>query len=52
MYISNMFATKTNSVTLDDMIKKVNSVSKEDVINITKKVEIEKIFFLGGELSA
>lgn len=52
MYISNMFATKTNSVILDDMIKKVNNVSKEDVINIAKKVEIEKIFFLGGELSA
>ena len=52
MYISNMFATKTNTVTLDEMIERVNKVKKEDVINIAKKVEIEKIFFLGGELSA
>ena len=52
MYISNMFATKTNTVTLDEMIERVNKVTKEDIINIAKKVEIEKIFFLGGELSA
>ena len=52
MYISNIFATKTNTVTLNEMIKKINNVTREDVINIAKKVEIEKIFFLGGELSA
>ena len=52
MYISNMFATKTNTVTLYEMIERVNKVKKEYVINIAKKVEIEKIFFLGGELSA
>lgn len=52
MFISNMFATKINNLTLEDMINNMNKVTKQDVIDISKKISIEKIFFLGGEANA
>ena len=52
MYISNMFAIKNNTLTLDEMIEKINNITKQDIIDIANKVSIEKIFFLGGESNA
>lgn len=52
MFISNMFATKTNALNLEEMIFNMNKVTKQDVIDIAKKVSQEKIFFLGGDLDA
>lgn len=52
MFISNMFATKSNTLELEDMINNMNKVTKQDVIDIAKNIAIEKIFFLGGDINA
>ena len=52
MFISNMFATKSNTLKLEDMINNMNKVTKQDVIDIAKNIAIEKIFFLGGDINA
>lgn len=52
MFISNMFATKSNTLELEDMINNMNKVTKQDVIDIAKNINIEKIFFLGGDINA
>lgn len=52
MFISNMFATKSNTLELEDMINNMNKVTKQDVIDIAKNIDIEKIFFLGGDINA
>lgn len=52
MFISNMFATKSNTLELEDMINNMNRVTKQDVIDIAKNIAIEKIFFLGGDMNA
>lgn len=52
MFISNMFATKSNTLELEDMINNMNRVTKQDVIDIAKNIAIEKIFFLGGDINA
>lgn len=52
MFISNMFATKSNTLELEDMINNMNKVTKQDVIDIAKNITIEKIFFLGGDINA
>lgn len=51
MFISNLFANKENSLTLDEMIENMNKVTKQDVIDMANKISIEKIFFLGGEVN-
>lgn len=52
MFISNMFANKKNDITLEEMIENMNKVTKQDVIDIARKIQIEKIYFLGGEFNA
>lgn len=52
MFISNMFATKSNTLELEDMINNMNKVTKQDVIDIAKNIAIEKVFFLGGDINA
>ncbi len=52
MFISNMFATKNENLSLDDMIEKMKNVTKQDVIDIAKNISIEKIFFLRGDINA
>lgn len=52
MFISNMFAEKSNTLTLDDMITNMSKVTKQDVIDISRSISIEKIFFLGGDINA
>lgn len=52
MFISNMFATKSNTLELEDMINNMNKVTKQDVIDIANNIAIEKIFFLGGDINA
>lgn len=52
MFISNIFATKSNTLKLEDMITNISKVTKQDVIDISKNISIEKIFFLGGDINA
>ena len=52
MFISNMFATKSNTLELENMINNMNKVTKQDVIDIAKNIAIEKVFFLGGDINA
>lgn len=52
MFISNMFATKSNTLKLEDMITNISKVTKQDVIDISKNISIENIFFLGGDINA
>lgn len=52
MFISNMYANKKDDISLEAMIGNMNKVTKQDVINIANKIEIEKIYFLGGDLNA
>lgn len=50
MFISNMFATKTDNLSLEEMIDNMNKVTKQDVIEVASKISIEKIFFLRGDI--
>lgn len=49
LLISNLMFYKNNTVTLDRMIEGIKAVTIKDVIDIAKKVEVEKIYLLGGE---
>ncbi len=49
MLLSNLFIYKDNSLKIEDMIKKMQAVTLEEVIAVAQKVKLEKIFFLGGE---
>lgn len=52
MFISNMYANKKDDITLEEMVVNMDKVTKQDVINIAQKIDVEKIYFLGGELNA
>lgn len=49
MLLSNLLIYKDNNLKVEDMIKKMQAVTFEEVIAVAKKVKLEKIFFLGGE---
>ena len=50
MTLANILILKNNNITVEDMIDKISKVSKDDVIEIAKKMEIEEIFLLGGDI--
>ena len=50
MKISNLIAFKDADISIDQMREEIKNVKIEDVINIAKKIEIEKVFLLGGEI--
>lgn len=52
MFISNLFSLKNDSLTLEQMVDKLEKVTKQDIIDIASKITIEKIYFLGGENNA
>lgn len=52
MFISNLFSLKNDSLTLEQMVDKFEKVTKQDIIDISSKITIEKIYFLGGENNA
>ena len=51
MNIISTYVTYTyfNSDTIDERIKKIKKVTKEDVINFAKKVYLDTIFLLEGD---
>ncbi len=48
MKISNILINNEKDVSVEDMIEKIKKVSKQDVIQISKNLEVEEIFLLGG----
>ncbi len=49
MLLSNLIVYKQNNMSIEDMIEKIKGVTLDDVINVANKIDIEKIFLLGGE---
>ena len=53
-YLSDYYLgqTITNThISLDDFIKKINAVTKNDVIRVAQKIELQMIYFLTGKES-
>lgn len=49
LLLSNMIANKGANTSIEDMIEKIRKVTKEDIIDISQNISIEKIFFLRGD---
>lgn len=49
MFFSNLFAFKNETVTIEEMIENMKSVTMQDVIDISKKVKLEQVYFLRGD---
>ena len=52
MKISNLLNFKSNDITIEKMRDLIKDVSFNDVIEIANKVDIEKVFLLGGNEDA
>ena len=52
MVYSNLIAFKDSNITIENMREKINNVTMKDVIDVAKKVELKKVFLLGGEENA
>lgn len=48
MVFSNLIAYNDSNITIDQMIENIKKVTLEDVIKVSNKVKLEKIFYLGG----
>lgn len=48
MLFSNIIAYGDSNITVDQMRENIKKVTLEDVIKISNKVELEKVFYLGG----
>ncbi|MCX8075142.1 MAG: insulinase family protein [Clostridia bacterium] len=51
MLLSNLLNYKNTDMNLEDIISKIEKVTISDIIEVSKKVEINLIYFLGGEKS-
>lgn len=51
MFMSNLFFFEDDSIDINYMIDQIKKVTKDQVINIAKRVELNMIYFLGGEIS-
>ena len=49
MLISNLFVYHNTNMTIETMIEKIKEVTLEDIVNVANKINVEKIFLLGGE---
>ena len=52
MKVSNLIAFKDENITIEMMRNKIKDISMSDVIEVANKVQLEKIFILGGEDNA
>ena len=48
MKMANLIGFKRADVTIDDMRDKMSKITLEDVIRAANKVNIKKVFVLGG----
>lgn len=51
MFMSNLLFFEDDSIDINYMIDQIKKVTKDQVINIAKRVELNMIYFLGGEIS-
>lgn len=49
MFFSNLFAFKNEKVTIEEMIENMKSVTMQDVIDISKRIKLEQVYFLRGD---
>lgn len=52
LFYSNLIHFKSCSVTLNDMYEKFKNINVDDIARIAKKIKLEEIILLGGELDA
>ena len=52
LIFANLITEKTPYITLDEYKEKMSAITKEDVVRVANMVDLEKIFFLGGEENA
>ena len=50
MKLSNLIAFKDADISIDQMREEIKNVKIEDVTEVANKIEIEKVFLLGGEI--
>jgi predicted Zn-dependent peptidase len=48
MTLANLIAFKTENTTIEQMREKLSKVTLQEVINVANKVNVNKVFFLGG----
>ena len=48
--LSNLIAFKDADISIDQMREEIKNVKIEDVTEVANKIEIEKVFLLGGEI--
>lgn len=48
MLLSNLFIYKNDEITVDKMVENISKITKEQVVNIAKKIKIREVFLLGG----
>lgn len=48
----NHFYYKNDKIGINEMVKGIQSVKKENIVEISKKINIDKIYLLGGDLDA
>lgn len=49
MFFSNLFAFKREEVTIEEMYENIKKVTLQDVVDISKRVKLEQVYFLRGE---
>lgn len=49
MFFSNLFAFKNENLTIEEMIENMKSVTMQDVIEMSKKIKLEQVYFLRGD---
>lgn len=49
MFFSNLFAFKSETVTIEEMYEKMKNVTLQDVVDVSKRVKLEQVYFLRGE---
>lgn len=49
MKLSNILAFRNDCMTIEKMREEIKKVTKEDVIRIAQKIEVDKVFLLGGK---
>lgn len=49
MLLSNLLVYKNDKVKIEDMIENMKNVTLDDVVKVSQKITLNKIFFLGGD---
>lgn len=49
MFFSNLFAFKSENVTIDEMYENMKNVTLQDVIDVSKRIKLEQVYFLRGD---